>query len=145
MSSIVSRRPPVLGSVSQAKDFRWIAIRLGTSRTLSRRAKLRRVRGASTVAKAAPRDERLQQEASGPRMNATSQDSTGDTSPCGQGDRRSRTPPLRAPYVAEPTPFGRLRLSVDRGPVYPGLARLARPVGGRSARSGTRRRGRAWP
>src|SRR4051794_22845048 len=50
MSSIVTRRPPSLGSVSQAKDLRWISMRLGTSRTLSRRAKLRRVRGASTEA-----------------------------------------------------------------------------------------------
>src|SRR5215210_4136267 len=50
MSSIVSRRPPFWGSVSQAKDLRWISMRFGTSRTLSRRAKLRRVRGASTEA-----------------------------------------------------------------------------------------------
>src|SRR3954462_12399572 len=53
MSSIVSRRAPFSVSTSQAKDFFWWAIRLGTSRTLSRRAKFRRVRGASTAAKTA--------------------------------------------------------------------------------------------
>src|SRR5437764_13679115 len=53
MSSIVSRRPPPSGLVSQANDLRWISIRLGTSRTFCRRAKLRRVRGACTVAKVA--------------------------------------------------------------------------------------------
>src|SRR6202011_618664 len=51
MSSIVSRRPPFWGSVSQAKDRRWMSIRLGTSTVLLRRAKLRRVRRASAAAK----------------------------------------------------------------------------------------------
>src|SRR5688500_6951311 len=53
MSSIVSRRPPFSVSTSQLKDFFWMSIRLGTSSTLSRRAKLRRVRGASREAKTA--------------------------------------------------------------------------------------------
>src|SRR5438132_772267 len=53
MSSIVSRRPPATGSVSHSNDLRWISMRLGTSRTLFRRAKLRRVRGASTRGKTA--------------------------------------------------------------------------------------------
>src|SRR3954469_6465888 len=53
MSSIVSRKPPLSVSTNQAKDFFWMSMRLGTSRTLSRRAKLRRVRGASTEAKTA--------------------------------------------------------------------------------------------
>src|SRR5439155_19385013 len=53
MSSIVSRSPPAWGSVSHSKDLRWMSIRLGTSRLFSRRAKLRRVRGASTRGKAA--------------------------------------------------------------------------------------------
>src|SRR5205807_6614690 len=53
MSSIVSRRPPLAGSVSQAKDRRWMSMRLGTSRVLLRRAKLRRVRRASAEAKEA--------------------------------------------------------------------------------------------
>src|SRR5918994_5538575 len=53
MSSIVSRRPPFSVSTSQSKDFFWMSIRLGTSSTLSRRAKLRRVRGASREAKTA--------------------------------------------------------------------------------------------
>src|SRR3954451_10838821 len=53
MSSIVSRSPPFSGSTSQSNDFFWMSIRLGTSRTLSRRAKLRRVRRASGEAKTA--------------------------------------------------------------------------------------------
>src|SRR3954467_12888363 len=53
MSSIVSRSPPPSGSTSQENDFFWISIRLGTSRTFSSRAKLRRGRGASTEAKTA--------------------------------------------------------------------------------------------
>src|ERR1700730_6175935 len=51
MSSIVSRRPPVFGSVSQANERRWMSIRFGTSTVLLRRAKLRRDRRASTAAK----------------------------------------------------------------------------------------------
>src|SRR3954466_9256505 len=53
MSSIVSRNPPPSGSTSQAKDFFWMSIRLGTSIDLSRRANVRRVREASTEAKTA--------------------------------------------------------------------------------------------
>src|SRR5687768_11991758 len=53
MSSIVSRSPPFSTSTSQSNDFFWMSIRLGTSRTLSRRAKLRRVRRASGEAKTA--------------------------------------------------------------------------------------------
>src|SRR5215210_2741714 len=53
MSSIVSRSPPFSGSTSQLKDFFWMSMRLGTSSTFSRRAKLRRVRGASREAKTA--------------------------------------------------------------------------------------------
>src|SRR5271170_6552738 len=51
MSSIVSRRPPVFGSVSHVNERRWISIRFGTSTDLGRRAKVRRVRRASTAAK----------------------------------------------------------------------------------------------
>src|SRR3954466_15748670 len=53
MSSIVSRNPPLSVSTSQLKDFFWMSIRLGTSSTFSRRAKVRRVRGASRAAKTA--------------------------------------------------------------------------------------------
>src|ERR687893_453704 len=53
MSSIVSRSPPPSGSTSQENDFFWMSIRLGTSRTLPSRAKLRRGGGASTEAKTA--------------------------------------------------------------------------------------------
>src|SRR5918998_2352061 len=53
MSSIVSRRPPFSVSTSQEKDFFWMSIRLGTSRTFSSRANERRVRGAAMEAKTA--------------------------------------------------------------------------------------------
>src|ERR671916_2923891 len=53
MSSIVSLRPPFSVSTSQLKDFFWMSMRFGTSSTFSRRAKLRRVRGASREAKTA--------------------------------------------------------------------------------------------
>src|SRR3954452_21348786 len=53
MSSIVSRRPPPSVSTNQANDFFWMSMRFGTSIDLSRRAKGRRVREASTEAKAA--------------------------------------------------------------------------------------------
>ena len=59
MSSIVSLRPPPSVSTNQANDFFWMSIRFGTSTDLSRRANVRRVRGASTEAKAAtPREGR---------------------------------------------------------------------------------------
>src|SRR3954449_1793449 len=58
MLSIVSRRPPPSVSTNQANDFFWMSMRFGTSIDLSRRAKVRRVREASTEAKAAtPRGE----------------------------------------------------------------------------------------
>src|SRR5215218_7329285 len=47
MSLIVSRSPPLFGSVSSSKERRWISIRCGTSRGLSRREKLLRVTGAA--------------------------------------------------------------------------------------------------
>src|SRR3954453_6714261 len=91
MSSIVSLRPPPSVSTNQANDFFWMSIRLGTSSTLSRRAKLRRVRGASREAKTATphrdgeregRPERPRLESRG-RSSATSQDSTGGRVPLG--------------------------------------------------------------
>src|SRR4051812_8438705 len=57
MSSIVSRKPPFSTSTSQAKDFFWISIRLGTSIDLSRRANVRRVREAEAKT-ATPRGRR---------------------------------------------------------------------------------------
>src|SRR6266487_4405853 len=47
MSSIVSRSPPFFGSVSSAKERRWISIRWGTSRGFCSREKLLRVTGAA--------------------------------------------------------------------------------------------------
>src|SRR6185369_17338450 len=47
MSSIVSRSPPLTGSVSSLKERVWISIRCGTSIGLSRREKLLRVTGAA--------------------------------------------------------------------------------------------------
>src|SRR4051812_40370412 len=52
MSSMVSCSPPFSGSTNQSNDFFWMAMRFGTSSTLSRRAKVRRVRRASGEAKA---------------------------------------------------------------------------------------------
>src|SRR5215208_1166797 len=53
MSSIVSRNPPLSVATGPSKKFFYTSIRLGTSSTFSRRAKLRRVRGASREAKTA--------------------------------------------------------------------------------------------
>src|SRR5258707_4111881 len=47
MSLIVSRSPPLFGSVSSAKERVWISIRCGTSSGFSRREKLLRVTGAA--------------------------------------------------------------------------------------------------
>src|SRR6476469_128888 len=47
MSLMVSRSPPLFGSVSSAKERRWMSIRWGTSRGFSRREKLLRVTGAA--------------------------------------------------------------------------------------------------
>src|SRR5919108_891671 len=74
MSSIVSRSPPPSGSTSQENDFFWMSIRLGTSRTLSSRAKLRRMRGASTEAKTATPKEWLGGRESGALTDSTKPD-----------------------------------------------------------------------
>src|SRR4051794_24890256 len=106
MSSIVSRKPPPSGSTSQAKDFFWMSIRFGTSIDLSRRAKVRRVREASTEAKTAtPRGGRVKRaEVRGEcrrHTGATSQDSTGDHGPPVRGALDAHGPrPARLPYVA---------------------------------------------
>src|ERR1700735_3679452 len=74
MSSIVSRSPPFSGSVSHKNERRWISMRLGTSTDLFRRAKVRRVRRASTAAK----DDsfRGRETGKGGRNCATTEDST---------------------------------------------------------------------
>src|SRR4051795_412230 len=103
MSSIVSRRPPFSVSTSQAKDFFWISMRLGTSRTLSRRAKLRRVRGASTAAKTAtPQGDRGRQERGrgccrGNQKARPAKIAQGEPDPC-EG-RSALTDPVRLPLV----------------------------------------------
>src|SRR5687767_206173 len=102
MSSIVSRKPPPSASTSQENDFFWMSIRFGTSIDRSRRANVRRVRGASTEAKTAtPREGRraagrLRKRCQG-HTGATNQDSTGGHGPPGGGARRSRTPSGPAP------------------------------------------------
>src|SRR5918998_3433726 len=114
MSSIVSRRPPFSVSTSQANDFFWMSIRLGTSRTLSSRANERRVRGASMEAKTATplglasgqRAVRLpaalsDRVASGGAKSATVQDSTGASGPLGGAVDAHGPRPALAPYVAE--------------------------------------------
>src|SRR3954451_5597497 len=118
MSSIVSRNPPPSGSTSQANDFFWMSIRLGTSIDLSRRANVRRVRGASTEAKTAtPRGGR---ERAGEvrwtcqgHTGATSQDSTGVGGPPGEG-RSALTDPARpGSRMWREGRCGRLRLSAE--------------------------------
>src|SRR3954454_14980420 len=124
MSSIVSRRPPVSGSTSHSKERRWMSIRLGRSRTLSRRAKLRRVRrGASragTTATPQGRWRRANWEGATPRGGrraAPCQSSTGRRGPPFEG-LSALTDPARAPaYVARDAVGGRLRLLADRGRV----------------------------
>src|SRR5919199_1063128 len=106
MSSMVSRRPPLSGSTSHANERFWMSIRFGTSRVLFRRAKLRRVRGASSAAKAAKPPQggrgRIERGAgrAGGHTGATSQDSTGEGGPL-EGALGAHGPrPARAPYVA---------------------------------------------
>src|SRR5205807_5877928 len=97
MSSIVSRRPPLLGSVSQANERRCMSIRLGTSRVFLRRAKLRRVRRASAEAKKTTPSEgvRRAQEGAEARLLKIAQ-----TIGALKGRQRSRSPPPTAAYVA---------------------------------------------
>src|SRR5215210_7834498 len=135
MSSIVSRRPPFSVSTSQEKDFFWMSIRLGTSRTLSRRAKLRRVRGASTAAKTAtPQGDRGRQERGrgccrGNQKARPAKIAQGEPDPC-EG-RSALTDPVRhGPYVAGQHHFGRLRLSADWGG---SVARGSSAAGGQRA------------
>src|SRR4051794_9216208 len=116
MSSIVSRSPPPSGSTNQANDFFWMSIRLGTSTDLSRRANVRRVRGASTEAKTAtpPGDrrganevrERCQRHTRGPAKIAQGE------APCAWALDSHGPRPTRLPYVAGRA-VGRLRLSAD--------------------------------
>src|SRR5215210_2847965 len=111
MSSIVSRRPPFSVSTSQAKDFFWMSIRFGTSRTLSSRANERRVRGASMEAKTATPlglGERATgggtlatHRGDGGRKSATIQDSTGAGVPLRGAVGAHGPRPARSPYVAE--------------------------------------------
>src|SRR4051812_18688766 len=119
MSSMVLRNPPVLGSVNQAKDLRWMSIRLGSSRGVSRRANDRRVRGASTEAKAAtPRGGG--ERRAGALYNlkwlesATSKDSTGDRRPR-EGPSALTDPALGSAYVAR-IPAYRAAATIGRQP-----------------------------
>src|ERR1044072_4663247 len=114
-----SRNPPPSGSTNQSKDFFWISMRFGTSIDLSRRAKVRRVREASTEAKTAtPRGGRdgageVRGSCRG-HTGATSQDSTGVGEPPGEG-RSTLTDPARpGSRMWREGRCGRLRLSVER-------------------------------
>src|SRR3954447_10074001 len=89
-SSIVSRSPPPSVSTSHSNERRWISIRLGSSRGFSRRAKLRRWRGASTGAKTAAPSGSSEGEARA--HGATRQDSTARHTPISGCSRPSRTP-----------------------------------------------------
>src|SRR5688572_2626063 len=106
MSSMVSRSPPVSVSTSQEKDFFWMSIRLGTSRTFSRRAKLRRVRGAAKEAKTATPQGKREDDRTAARVLSCSTQARpakiaqGKAYPC-EG-RSALTDPVRpgVPYVA---------------------------------------------
>src|SRR4051794_24677385 len=99
MSSIVSRRPPVSGSTSHSNERRWMSIRFGRSRTLSRRAKLRRVRGTSragTTATPQGRWRRANWEGAARAGGAETRPANlaqADADPPSRGCQRSRTPP----------------------------------------------------
>src|SRR2546422_7237515 len=103
MSSIVSRRPPLLGSVSQANDRRCMSMRLGTSTVLLRRAKLRRVRRASAAAKKRllRRGEKRAEEGAEARAAKIAH-----ASGALKGRRCSRTPPSTIAYVARRRALG---------------------------------------
>ena len=87
------------GSVSHANERRWMSMRLGTSRALFRRAKLRRVRRASTAAKrrllGGSRDGQRRR-----RGSATSKDSTGHRCPVQRAAGAHGPRPGRTAYVA---------------------------------------------
>ena len=95
-SSRAGRR--LSGSVSQSNERRWMSMRLGTSRALFRRAKVRRVRGASTAGKTATpqgvekraRRARARVERTAARPSKIAQRLA---QPPPGGVRRSRTPP----------------------------------------------------
>src|SRR3954470_3409802 len=121
MSSIVSLRPPPSVSTNQAHDFFWMSIRLGTSSTLSRRAKLRRVRGASREAKTATPHRDGEREGRPERPRLESRGIQVRPAKIAQGGaypwagRSALTDPVRGrcPYVAGGPIGGRLRLSAE--------------------------------
>src|SRR3954468_8634668 len=128
MSSIVSRRPPFSVSTSQANDFFWMSIRLGTSRTLSSRANERRVRGASMEAKTAtPLGLASGQRASALRANLPrgtegakvrpTRIAQGGSYPC-EGQSALTDPVRPGLRMWRRGRYGRLRLSADFGEVY---------------------------
>src|SRR5215211_9439824 len=89
-SSMVSRRPPLSVSTSHSNERRWMSIRFGSSRAFSRRENERRVRAASTRAKAANSfGYRLRGEA-GRAQSATHQNSKLNYSPLGEVAARHR-------------------------------------------------------
>src|SRR3954447_7318972 len=121
MSSIVSRRPPLEGSVSQSKDLRWMSMRLGTSRTLSRRAKDRRTRRASaagTVRRLLPaRAEKAGvSRRGGPRARGLANLAQQADAPSGAVDAHGPRPG-RFRVCGAGADVERLRLSVDGGMV----------------------------
>src|SRR3954468_18510270 len=131
MSSMVSRRPPLSVSTSQAKDFFWMSMRFGTSSTLSRRAKLRRVRRASGEAKGGDSSRgRLGGEGGvdwgadslrGPTLkSATRQDSTAVPSTPVRGRPTLTDPILRRSRMWRGRGGGGRRLLVGRGEVWGG-------------------------
>src|SRR5262245_52146388 len=120
MSSIVSLSPPPSGSTSHAKDFFWMSMRLGTSIALSRRAKVRRVRGASREAKTAtPQGDRRTAERGAGRAEArhtgaTIQYSTGGCGPLCEGLPALTDPARPESRMWREGHCGRLRLLAEQ-------------------------------
>src|SRR4051794_6916703 len=129
MSSIVSRRPPVSGSTSHSKERRWMSMRLGTSRTLDRRAKLRRVRSAARAGTtAAPREVRGGRDErglSGGRKTRPVNLAQAEADPA-EGAVGAHGPRPVPCVCGAGNSSGRLRLSADGGSVA-GSARWRHP------------------
>src|SRR4051794_24015429 len=98
-----------------------MSIRFGTSRVLSSRANVRRIRGASTAAKTATPGDRRRAEREAPLLDkqkgATNEDSTGACGPLARGARRSGPPPAPRPVWGGRGDCGGRRLSAEGGPV----------------------------
>src|SRR3954470_16909041 len=110
MSLIVSLSPPLFGSVSSAKERRWMSIRWGTSRGFFRSEKLLRVTGAALErakvgdSSEGQRDvEKAQIWAGGHNKRATAKNNT-----------RARSAASLAPKLGDPSAERRALFELDR-------------------------------